>query len=232
MPSLNTPKILIVEDEPAIAEMIAVNLRFSGMEPYLASDTQSARRLIERAPPDLILLDWMLPGQSGIEFARQLRSNESSKRLPIIVLTARSEETDRLHGFDSGADDYVTKPFSPRELIARIKAVLRRAGSEQDGEAVEIAGLKLDPQTFRVSGDDVPIKLSATEFKLLGFLMRNPERVWPRDRLLNAVWGNDSFIEERTVDVHIRRLRRALTPTGHERLVETVRGGGYRFVSV
>ncbi len=222
--------ILIVEDEPAIRDLLAVNLRHGGYRPILASDAADARRKIDAELPDLILLDWMLPDQQGTEFARRLRSDERTRALPVIMLTARSEESDRLNGFDSGVDDYVSKPFSPRELLARIKALLRRAAPETSDEPVEIDGLRLEPKTFRASGNGQALKLGPTEFRLLQYFMRNPDRVLSRARVLDGVWGDHVFIEERTVDVHIRRLRLALQPSGHDRLIETVRGGGYRML--
>jgi two-component system phosphate regulon response regulator PhoB len=221
-------KILVVEDEPAIGDLIAVNLRHAGFSPTLAVDVESARRQIDAALPDLVVLDWMLPDASGIDFARRLRSEQRTREVPILMLTARAQESDKLSGFEAGADDYVTKPFSPRELIARVRALLRRASSAANDNAVEIAGLRLDPQTFRVTGDGKPISLSPTEFKLLHQLMMNPDRLLARARLLDKVWGDHVYIEERTVDVHVRRLRVALQATGHDRLIETVRGGGYR----
>ena len=223
-------QILIVEDEPAIRELIVVNLRHAGYVPVQAPDAASARRQIDASLPDLVLLDWMLPDQPGIDFARRLRNEVRTRGLPIIMLTARAEETDKLHGFDAGADDYITKPFSPRELLARVRALLRRSAPEATDEPVEIAGLRLEPSTFRVSANGVPVKLGPTEFRLLHYLMKHPDRVLSRAKLLDAVWGDHVFIEERTVDVHIRRLRLALQAEGHDRLVETVRGGGYRFL--
>lgn len=223
-------QILVVEDEPAIRELIAVNLRHAGYVPLLAADVAEARSRIDAALPDLILLDWMLPDGSGTELARRLRADARTRELPIIMLTARAQESDKLGGFEAGADDYVTKPFSPRELLARVRALLRRAAPAATEEPVEIAGLKLDPKTFRVTGNGTPVDLSPTEFRLLHFMMKQPDRVLSRSRLLDNVWGDHVFIEERTVDVHIRRLRLALQPTGHDRLVETVRGGGYRFL--
>lgn len=226
---MNT-KILIVEDEAAIRELIAVNLRHAGYVPIHAPDAATARRAIDEALPDLVLLDWMLPDTPGVELARRLRTDSRTRELPIILLTARAQETDKLSGFEAGVDDYLTKPFSPRELLARVKALLRRAAPAATEEAVEIGGLRLDPQTFRVTGDGQTVTLSPTEFRLLHYLMKQPDRVHSRARLLDNVWGDHVFIEERTVDVHIRRLRIALQPTGHDRLVETVRGGGYRFL--
>jgi two-component system phosphate regulon response regulator PhoB len=223
-------KILVVEDELAIRELIAVNLRHAGYQPVLAGDAAEARRQIDQSLPDLVLLDWMLPDSPGIELARKLRADARTRELPVIMLTARAQESDKVHGFEAGADDYVTKPFSPPELLARVKALLRRAAPASTEEPVEIAGLKLDPKTFRVTGGGAPVELSPTEFRLLHFMMKQPDRVLSRSRLLDNVWGDHVFIEERTVDVHIRRLRLALQPTGHDRLVETVRGGGYRFL--
>lgn len=222
--------ILIVEDEPAIRELLAVNLRHAGYVPLQSADAAAARRLIDEAVPDLVLLDWMLPDAPGIELAKRLRAEARTRELPIILLTARAQERDKLAGFDAGVDDYLTKPFSPRELLARVKAVLRRVSPESAETPIEIAGLRLDPQTFRVTGNGQAVSLSPTEFRLLHHLMRRPDRVHSRAQLLDKVWGDQVYIEERTVDVHIRRLRIALQPTGHDRLVETVRGGGYRLL--
>jgi two-component system phosphate regulon response regulator PhoB len=223
-------KILIVEDEPAIRELIAVNLRHAGYTVSEAETAEAARIQLDAGLPDLVLLDWMLPGQSGIEFARKLRAETRTAKLPIVMLTARAQEGDKLQGFDVGADDYVTKPFSPRELLARVRALLRRASPEASEDPIEIAGLRLEPATFRVYAGERTLELSPTEFRLLHFFMRNPDRVLSRTRLLDNVWGDHVYIEERTVDVHIRRLRLALAPGGHDRLIETVRGGGYRFL--
>ena len=220
--------ILVVEDEPAIQSLIEVNLNRAGHTVILADDAEAARREVQKALPDLILLDWMLPGMSGIDFARQLRSDARTRRLPIIMLTARAEERDKIEGLDVGADDYVTKPFSPRELMARIKAVLRRNAPQATDDVVELGGLRLDPATHRVAAADVEISLGPTEFRLLHYLMTHPERVHGRTQLLDQVWGDHVFVEERTVDVHIRRLRAALEPSGHDGLIQTVRGSGYR----
>jgi len=220
--------ILVVEDEPAIQELVALNLEHAGHHVLRARDAEQAARLVRNALPDLILLDWMLPGQSGAAFARQLRQDERTKQLPIIILTARGEERDKVAGLEAGADDYVTKPFSPRELLARIRAVLRRRAPELSDEPTEIGGLRLDPATHRVAAKGHSLELGPTEFRLLRFLMTHPERVHSRAQLLDQVWGDHVFVEERTVDVHIRRLRKALEPTGHDRLIETVRGSGYR----
>jgi len=220
--------ILVVEDEPAIQELVALNLEHAGHHVLRARDAEQAGQLVRHALPDLILLDWMLPGQSGAAFARSLRQDERTKQVPIIILTARGEEQDKVAGLEAGADDYVTKPFSPRELLARIRAVLRRRTPQLSDEATEIGGLRLDPATHRVTAKGANLELGPTEFRLLRFLMTHPERVHSRSQLLDQVWGDHVFVEERTVDVHIRRLRKALEPTGHDRLIETVRGSGYR----
>jgi len=221
--------ILVVEDEPAIQELIAYNLKQAGHQPLRADNAEQAMNLVQNALPDLVLLDWMLPGQSGIDFARRLRSDRRTRTVPIIMLTARSDEQDKLTGLDTGADDYITKPFSPRELNARIKAVLRRRAPQMTDDVVELGGLKLDPSSHRISGNGEPVSLGPTEFRLLHFMMTHPERVHSRTQLLDQVWGDHVFVEERTVDVHIRRLRKALEPTDLDRLVQTVRGTGYRF---
>jgi two-component system phosphate regulon response regulator PhoB len=194
-----------------------------------ADNAEQAMNLVQNALPDLVLLDWMLPGQSGIDFARRLRSDKRTRTVPIIMLTARTDEQDKLTGLDTGADDYITKPFSPRELNARIKAVLRRRAPQMTDDVVELGGLKLDPSSHRISGNGEPVILGPTEFRLLHFMMTHPERVHSRTQLLDQVWGDHVFVEERTVDVHIRRLRKALEPTDLDRLVQTVRGTGYRF---
>ena len=221
--------ILLVEDEPAIQELIAANLMRAGHHVVRAADAETAQRIVRDALPDLILLYWMLPGMSGVEFARRLRSEERTRGIPLIMLTARGEEQDKVLGLESGADDYITKPFSPRELVARIKAVLRRRAPETTEDPVELGGLRLDPATHRLAAAGNPVTLGPTEFRLLHFLMTHPERVHSRAQLLDQVWGDHVFVEERTVDVHIRRLRCALEPSGHDSLVQTVRGSGYRF---
>jgi two-component system phosphate regulon response regulator PhoB len=221
--------ILLVEDEPAIQELIAVNLQHAGHHVIRARDAEGALGIVKSALPDLLLIDWMLPGMSGVALARQLRQEERTRQIPIIMLTARSEEADKIAGLEAGADDYLTKPFSPRELLARIKAVLRRRAPQMTDDPVEASGLRLEPGTRRVFGDARPLALGPTEFRLLHFLMTHAERVHSRAQLLDQVWGDHVFVEERTVDVHIRRLRQALEPSGHDRLVETVRGSGYRF---
>jgi len=223
--------ILVVEDEPAIQELISLNLEQAGYMPLRAADAEQAIDLVRDELPDVVLLDWMLPGMSGIEFARRLRADRRTQDVPIIMLTARTEEPDKLAGLETGADDYITKPFSPRELNARIKAVLRRRAPQATDDAVEAAGLRLDPVSHRVSGNGKPLVLGPTEFRLLHFLMTHAERVYSRAQLLDQVWGDHVFIEERTVDVHIRRLRKALETSKHDHLIETVRGAGYRFSS-
>jgi len=221
--------VLVVEDEPAILELIAYNLKQAGHQPLRADNAEQALVLVANALPDLVLLDWMLPGLSGIEFAKRLRADKRTRAIPIIMLTARSEEQDKLQGLEVGADDYITKPFSPRELNARIKAVLRRRAPEMTDDLVKLGGLSLDPASHRVTGKGQPVELGPTEFRLLHFLMTHPERVHSRTQLLDQIWGDHVFVEERTVDVHIRRLRKALEPTHLDGLVQTVRGTGYRF---
>ncbi|MBD5801388.1 Phosphate regulon transcriptional regulatory protein PhoB [Azoarcus sp. Aa7] len=220
--------ILLVEDEPAIQELIAANLGRAGHHVVRAGDAETAQRIVREALPDLVLLDWMLPGMSGIELARRLRADERTRTIPIIMLTARGEEQDKVAGLEMGADDYITKPFSPRELVARIKAVLRRRAPQATEDPVVLGGLSLDPATHRVAAGERPVTLGPTEFRLLHFLMTHPERVHSRAQLLDQVWGDHVFVEERTVDVHVRRLRAALEPVGHDGLIQTVRGSGYR----
>lgn len=224
--------ILIVEDESAIAELIAINLRHAGFEVAMAADAESAQAAIDRVLPELVLLDWMLPGQSGVQLARRWRADARTRELPVIMLTARAEEADKITGLDAGADDYLTKPFSTKELLARIRAVLRRKAPEALDTAVEVSGLRLDPATRRVTRrveDNLrEVKIGPTEFRLLHFLMTHPERVHSRAQLLDRVWGDHVFIEERTVDVHVKRLREALAPVFCSGLIETVRGAGYR----
>ena len=220
------PRILIVEDEPAIAELMAVNLRHNGFNPVWAEDGAGAQLEIDSVLPDAILLDWMLPGQSGLALARRWRADPRTRAVPILMITARGDEPDKVAGLDAGADDYITKPFSTQEMLARIRAVLRRRAPEQASESVTVGGLRLDPASHRVSWNDTPVRLGPTEFKLLNFLMTHPERVHSRAQLLDKVWGDHVFIEERTVDVHVKRLREALGAAGT--MVETVRGAGYR----
>lgn len=225
------PKILIVEDEAAIRQMVSMALSQENYECVEAADTIQAQAKIIEAVPDLLLLDWMLPGLSGVEYARRLRGEKLTQGIPIIMLTARTEEEDKIRGLQSGADDYITKPFSTRELLARIKALLRRATPHTADTTLEIGGLQLDPVTHRVVADGKSIKLGPTEFRLLHFFMSHPENVHSRERLLNSVWGGGVYVEERTVDVHIRRLRKAISDTGHDGLIQTVRAAGYRFSS-
>jgi two-component system phosphate regulon response regulator PhoB len=221
--------ILVVEDEPAIQELIAVNLEHAGHSVTRTSSAEQAEDEIRRALPDMVVLDWMLPGQSGVALARRLRADSRTRDLPIIVLTARVAEQDKVAGLEAGADDYITKPFSPKELLARIKAVLRRRAPQLTDDRLQVAGLVLNPATHRVTGNDEVINLGPTEFRILHFFMSHTERVYSRTQLLDEVWGDHVFVEERTVDVHIRRLRMALSVSGHDALVETVRGAGYRF---
>ncbi|MFN9763809.1 MAG: phosphate regulon transcriptional regulator PhoB [Pseudomonadota bacterium] len=224
--------VLVVEDEAAIAELIRLHLRHAGYQVTVAVDAEQAQAAVDRVLPDLVLLDWMLPGQSGLQLARRWRAEARTRDLPVIMLTARAEETDKVAGLDTGADDYLTKPFSPKELMARIRAVLRRRAPEALDSAVEIAGLRLDPATRRVTravdGQPREVRIGPTEFRLLHFLMTHPERVHSRAQLLDRVWGDHVVIEERTVDVHVKRLREALAPVHCSALVETVRGAGYR----
>jgi len=226
-----TPTILVVEDEPAILELLKVNLADAGYDVKGAVDAEAAKAVIKGPLPDLVLLDWMLPGQSGIAFARELRADSRTRELPIIMVSARGEESDRVAGLEAWVDDYVTKPFSPRELKARIKAVLRRRAPESAQEPLAVGPIRLDPATHRVTVDAKPLHLGPTEFKLLRFLLARPERVHTRAQLLDQVWGDHVYIEERTVDVHIRRLRVALEPFGVQDLIETVRGAGYRIAA-
>ena len=221
-------RIVVVEDESAIAELISINLRHAGHEVTIAATAEQAQREIDAMLPDLVVLDWMLPGQSGLSLARQWRGDARTRELPIIMLTARSEEADKVAGLDAGADDYLSKPFSTNELMARIRAVLRRKAPEALDEAVDVAGLRLDPSTRRVSRGEVELKMGPTEFRLLHYFMTHPERVHSRAQLLDRVWGDHVFIEERTVDVHVKRLREALSPAHCAGMIETVRGAGYR----
>ena len=220
------PRVLVVEDELPIAELIAMNLRHNGFAPTIAMDGAQAKREVDDVLPDLILLDWMLPGESGVTLARQWRKNERTKAVPIIMVTARSEEGDKIQGLDAGADDYITKPFSTQELLARIRAVLRRRAPEALNDSVSVGPLVLDAATHRVSFQNVELKLGPTEFKLLHFLMKHAERVHTRASLLDKIWGDHVYIEERTVDVHVKRLREAMGEAAP--LIETVRGTGYR----
>jgi two-component system phosphate regulon response regulator PhoB len=223
------PAVLVVEDEPSIAELIAVNLRHNGFRTTWSMDSASAQLEIDASVPDLILLDWMLPGESGLVLAKRWRAHPRTKDVPIIMLTARGDEADRVAGLDAGADDYIAKPFSTRELLARVRAVLRRKAPQTVGEALRIAALTLDPSTYRVAYQEQQLKLGPTEFKLLQYLMGSAERVHSRASLLDKVWGDHVYIEERTVDVHVKRLREALGAGGA--MVETVRGAGYRLTA-
>jgi two-component system phosphate regulon response regulator PhoB len=227
--SFMSGNILIVEDESAIREMLGFALTRAGYRYREAADATQARERIGEVPPDLVLLDWMLPGESGIELARSLKKGNHTRSIPIIMLTARVEEGDKVAGLETGADDYVTKPFSTKELLARIKAVLRRTAPQATPDVIELGGLILDPGTHRVTVDGKPLQMGPTEFRLLHFFMTHRERVYSRSQLLDLVWGSNVYVEERTVDVHIRRLRKALEPGGLDRRVQTVRGAGYRF---
>jgi len=220
--------ILVVEDEPAIQELLRVNLEDAGFAVCTVADAETAQLQIRAALPDLVLLDWMLPGQSGLAFARTLRADARTRELPIIMVTARSDEADRVAGLEAWVDDYVTKPFSPRELKARVKSVLRRRAPEAAQETLRVGTLELDPVAHRVFAEGNAVALGPTEFRLLKYLIARPERVHSRTQLLDQVWGDHVYIEERTVDVHIRRLRLALQPSGHDAMIETVRGSGYR----
>ena len=220
--------ILIVEDEESILELIAINLHQAGFNPIRSLNAEYAETLIREALPDLIILDWMLPGMSGVEFAKRVRGNPNTKNIPIIMLTAKSDESNKLKGLDTGADDYMTKPFSPKELIARIKAVLRRKSPELVDEPISIKGLTLDPNKHLLQYNNKTITIGPTEFKLLNFFMKNPDRVFSRNQILDKIWGNKSDIDDRTVDVHIKRLRDTLKISGQESLIKTIRGIGYR----
>lgn len=221
--------ILVIEDEPAIQELLAFNISHAGFRALRAEDEPSAWRQISQNLPDLILLDWMLPNTSGLLLAKQFRSEAKTRDIPIIMLTARGEEHDKILGLESGADDYVTKPFSPRELMARIRAMLRRHNSTIPEESIATGGLELSPVSHRVKSGDISIELGPTEFRLLQFFMSHTERVFSRSQLLNHVWGKQAYVDERTVDVYIRRLRKALEAVKKDQLIQTVRGSGYRF---
>jgi len=221
--------ILVVEDEPQVQELVAVNLEHAGHRVRRAATAGEAVTSIREELPDVLILDWMLPDESGLSLTRRLREDERTRSLPILMLTARAMEQDKISGLEAGADDYLTKPFSPKELAARIKAVLRRRAPQLADDVVEIGGLRLDPAARRVTAGGKIIELAPTEFRLLHFFMTHPERIYSRAQVLDYVWGDHVFIEERTVDVHIRRLRKALEPSGHDRFVDTVRGSGYGF---
>jgi two-component system phosphate regulon response regulator PhoB len=222
-------QILIVEDERPIREMIAFGLRRAGFDVREAEDCRGAREQVANRRPDLVLIDWMLPDMSGLELTRALKRDRETEELPVIMLTARGEEADKVAGLEGGADDYVTKPFSPRELLARINAVLRRSGITATDDSIEFEGLRLDLAGHRVTAGEATVPLGPTEYRMLEFFMTHPERVYSRDQLLDRVWGGNVYVEERTIDVHIRRLRKALEGFGYDRFVQTVRGAGYRF---
>jgi len=221
--------ILVVEDEHVTQRLIAVNLERAGHKVRSASSVQEAEIAVREVLPDLVLLDWILPETTGVTFARQLRTDQRTKDIPIIMLTSRMNETDKVTGLEAGADDYITKPFSPRELLARVKAVMRRRAPQLSDNVIDIVGLRIDPAARRISASGREIELGATELRMLHFFMTHTNRVYSRAQLLDEVWGDHVFVEERTVDVHVRRLRQVLAPTGHDRLIETVRGMGYSF---
>lgn len=222
-------RILVVEDETAIREMICFVLEQNGFQPIEAEDYDSALSFLIDPYPDLVLLDWMIPGGSGLQVIKQMKRESNTRDIPIIMLTAKGEEEDKVQGLETGADDYVIKPFSPKELVARVKAILRRLSPMSAEDIIEFNGLGLDPVSHRVTSQNKPIDMGPTEFKLLHFFMTHPERVYSREQLLNYVWGTNVYVEDRTVDVHIRRLRKAIEEDGHDRMIQTVRGTGYRF---
>jgi len=222
-------RILVVEDEAPIREMLCFVLEQKGYEAIEAEDFADGLAKVREPYPELIVLDWMMPGGSGIQFIKQLKQDEVTRQIPVVMLTARGEEEDKVRGLEAGADDYITKPFSPKELTARLHAVMRRVSPTSVDEVIEVQGLKLDPVSHRVSAEEKALDMGPTEFKLLHFFMTHPERVYSREQLLNNVWGTNVYVEDRTVDVHIRRLRKAIEETGHDRLIQTVRGAGYRF---
>ncbi len=222
-------KLLVVEDEDAIRGMLSMVLQQAGFEVLAAADTEKAQKMLAQSQPDLLLLDWMLPGMSGVEWARRLKKDPEHRDLPIILLTARGEEEDKVRGLEIGADDYMTKPFSPKELVARIRAVLRRSGKTKDVAQIAVGDMVLDTEQHRFIIGDKQLEVSPTEFRLMQFFMTHPDKVYSRTQLLDQVWGRSVYIEERTVDVHIRRLRKILAEHGREDLVQTVRGFGYRF---
>ena len=226
---MTAKQILIVEDEKPIRDMIAFALKRAGFEVQEAEDSRAARSLLADSRPDLLLVDWMLPDMSGLELTRLIKRDRETRELPIIMLTARAGEADKVAGLEGGADDYVTKPFSPRELLARIQAVLRRSSGTSTDETIELGGLQLDKASHRVMVGGRNVALGPTEYRMLEFFMTHPERVYSREQLLDRIWGGNVYVEERTIDVHIRRLRKALEEHGHDRLVQTVRGSGYRF---
>lgn len=223
--------ILIVEDEPPIQALLDVNLRHAGYRTECVDSAEAARAKIQQMLPDMVVLDWMLPGQSGIMLARQLRGDTRTRNVPIIMLTAKAQESDKIAGLETGIDDYMTKPFSPRELLARIKTVLRRSAPESTLDPIEFDGLHLEPESVRVTANGTRVVVGPTEFRLLHFFLTHTDRVYSRSQLLDMVWGDHVFLDERTVDVHIRRLRKALEPSHHDKYIDTVRGSGYRFSS-
>ncbi|KLV06024.1 transcriptional regulator PhoB [Photobacterium aquae] len=222
-------RILVVEDEAPIREMLCFVLEQKGYQPIEAEDYDSALEKLCEPYPELVLLDWMLPGGSGINLIKHMKRDELTRSIPVVMLTARGEEEDKVRGLEVGADDYITKPFSPKELMARLKAVMRRVSPTSLEDIIDVQGLKLDPVSHRVTSNDEPLDMGPTEFKMLHFFMTHQERVYSREQLLNNVWGTNVYVEDRTVDVHIRRLRKALEANGHDKLVQTVRGAGYRF---
>lgn len=222
-------RILVVEDEAPIREMLCFVLEQKGYSTVEAEDFDAAVKSLKEPFPDLILLDWMLPGGTGINYIKHLKRDEMTRNIPVVMLTARGEEEDKVRGLEAGADDYITKPFSPKELVARLKAVIRRASPNATEEVIDVQGLRLDPVSHRVSVSDGPLDMGPTEFKMLHFFMTHQERVYSREQLLNHVWGTNVYVEDRTVDVHIRRLRKALEASEHHKLIQTVRGAGYRF---
>jgi two-component system phosphate regulon response regulator PhoB len=222
-------KILVVEDDQAIAEMITASLEMAGYEVKRAANGQIAFQMILEESPDLVLADWMMPMMTGLELARRLKKEEKTSEIPIILLTAKSDEDDKINGFDAGIDDYIVKPFSPRELLARIKAVLRRGSGDAEVSSLTAGQLRLNRSSKKAHINDEELNLGPIEFRLLEFFMQHPDRVYSREQLLDRVWGGTVYVEDRTVDVHIRRLRKRLTPSNHEVLIQTVRGAGYRF---
>ncbi len=228
---MKAERILIVDDEAAIREMIAIALDMAGFEVLEAEDAQQAHHLIVDERPSLVLLDWMLPGISGLELARRLKRDESTQEIPVIILTAKGEEDNKIQGLESGADDYITKPFSTRELLSRIKAVLRRSSHRAAERTIDVQGLRLDPVSHRITAHDKAVDMGPTEYRLLEFFMSHQERAYTRSQMLDQVWGGNVYVEDRTIDVHIRRLRKALEPFGFDGFIQTVRGTGYRFSS-
>lgn len=229
LPLMAAKQVLVIEDEKPIRDMIGFALRRAGFEVREAADCRAGRTELANRRPDVVLVDWMLPDLSGLEFTRQLRRDPDWKDIPILMLTARAEESDKVTGLEGGADDYITKPFSPRELVARIQAVLRRVDPQIEGNLLDFEGLMLDPIAHRVLAKGKPVTLGPTEYRMLEFFMSHPDRVYSREQLLDRIWGGNVYVEERTIDVHIRRLRKALEEFGYDRMVQTVRGAGYRF---